>query len=137
MYQHRIKLSVTFMDFFLSRNICLNGNTNCCFSEILWNCHMWFLKLSAKQQKVVSNFIFSITYLCMMLLDDFSVSCKQRLLTLQFENELDGACYSLLAALLLVWSPCCRIFKFNAVYFPQIRKPTINFQTKLITELIH
>ena len=51
-----------------------------------------------------------------MLLDDFSVSCKQRLLTLQFENELDGACYSLLAALLLVWSPCCRIFKFNAVY---------------------
>ena len=31
----------------------------------------------------------------MMLLDDFSVSCKQRLLTLQFENELDGACYSL------------------------------------------
>ena len=46
---------------FFSRNRCLNGNTNCCFSEILWNCHMWFLKLSAKQQKVVSNFIFSIT----------------------------------------------------------------------------
>ena len=75
----------------------------------------------------------------MMLLDDFSVSCKQRLLTLQFENELDGACYSLLAALLLVWSPCSRIFKFNAVYifFQQIRKPTTDFRAKLITELIH
>ena len=114
-----------------------------------WKHKLLFLRNSVKLPHVIfesqcetakSSFEFHfLHYLCMMLLDDFSVSCKQRLLTLQFENELDGACYSLLAALLLVWSPCSRIFKFNAVYifFQQIRKPTTDFRAKLITELIH
>ena len=90
----RINFQSLLWIFFL-RNSCLNGNTNCCFSEILWNCHMWFLKTQCETAKSSFEFHF-LHYLCMMLLDDFSVSCRQRLLTLQFENELDGACYSLL-----------------------------------------
>ena len=124
MYLHRIKFSVTIKDLFFPKTA-VWMETQIVVSQKFCEtatCDFWDSVVPASSQcesAAKSSFEFHfLHYLVVyeMLLDDFSVSCKQRLLTLQFENELDGACYSLLAALLLVWSPCCRIFKFNAVY---------------------
>ena len=110
-----------------------------------WKHKLLFLRNSVKLPHVIfetqcetakSSFEFHfLHYLCMMLLDDFSVSCKQRLLTLQFENELDGACYSLHYSLLFCWSGHPVVGFSNSMpyifFFQQIRKPTINVQAKI------